>query len=565
MAGQFIGRAPGVGQQHRAVANQRHVRAGTQLDATAHREGVGCGHRIRQIERHVHEPQVGAGRILFDRPANGQSRLTFAARLEGHQAGNRANRRDVADRLVRMAGAARHQAGERRRVDDLPLLGGVVVDVLVRAGRQEARERVHDRQHAAQRQAAGRRHHVLFGDTAFDEALGQLRLEGLDAAVRQQVRVHHHDLGAMAGHREQFVAVGQHDFLGLDGSDAHRHRRRGQRGRRLAKRVERAVDPRDHLAGGGHVVLQRRRAGVEVVGLVTARQSLHERHALALDGVGNEHLRPVGDGGKVRERVAQHGEVVAVAAPDFPAEGAELVFDRPEVADRRHGGIGLQLVVVDDHRDLGEAFVGDRLQRFPDLAFLQLAVAGHHDNAAAAAGIAVGAGHAVGLGNAHAERAGVGGDERRADVGVPRQAVEAAQLRQQVEAELLHGDQQRVERRRIVALRREIDVGIVAVAVRVAQVFGPQPRDDVGGAEARADVARAGLHDHEQGVDAAQVGHHPGAHDRIADPLAHGPKHLARNVRQRVVTNQRAIRKILFTHSFKSTNRRSEVQEQFLS
>ncbi len=200
---------------------------------------------------------------------------------------------------------------------------------------------------------------------------------------------------------------------------------------------------------------------MKVIGLVAARQAFHERHALAFDGVGDKHLGLISDGGEVRQRIAQHGEVVPVAAPHFPPKRAELLFDRAEVADRRDGGIGLQLVVIDDHRDLGETLIGHRLQRFPDLAFLQLAVAGHHDDAAGAAGVAVGAGHAVGLRDAHAERAGVGGDKRRADVGMPRQAVEAAQLRQQVEAEFLHRDQQRIQCRRVVSFRREIDIGIV--------------------------------------------------------------------------------------------------------
>ena len=162
-------------------------------------------------------------------------------------------------------------------------------------------------------------------------------------------------------------------------------------------------------------------------------------------------------------------EVVAVAAPHFPAEGAELLLERAEIADRRDRRVGLELVVIDDHRDVGELLVGHRLQRLPDLPFLQLAVAGHHDDAAAAAGVAVGARHAVGLRDAHAERAGVGRDERRADVGMARQAVQLAQLRQQIEAELLDRDQQRIERRRVVALRREIDVGVFAVAVRIVQ------------------------------------------------------------------------------------------------
>ena len=132
-----------------------------------------------------------------------------------------------------VAGPAGHDTGERRGVDDAPLLGRVVVDVLVGARRQEARERVHDRQHAPQRHAARRRNHVLFGNAALDEAIGQLRLERLDAAIRQQVGIHHDDLGPLARHREQLVAVGEDDLLGRLRRDAHRQRRGRQHRRRL--------------------------------------------------------------------------------------------------------------------------------------------------------------------------------------------------------------------------------------------------------------------------------------------------------------------------------------------
>ena len=122
-------------------------------------------------------------------------------------------------------------------------------------------------------------------------------------------------------------------------------------------------------------------------------------------------------------------------------------------------------------------------------------------------GEALRARHAVGLRDAHAERAGVGGDERRLDVRMARQAAKPAQAMQQVEVELLERDEQRVERRRVVSLRREVDVR--AWRRRCwdrRSVLGPQPRDEIDGAEARADVAGAGLHDHVERVEAADVG-----------------------------------------------------------
>ena len=95
---------------------------------------------------------------------------------------------------------------------------------------------MHDRQHAAQRQAARRRDHVLLGDAALDEPLGQLRLECLDAAVRQQVAVHDHDVGARPGHPQELIAIGENDLFGIPGRGADRLRRAGERQRRQAER-----------------------------------------------------------------------------------------------------------------------------------------------------------------------------------------------------------------------------------------------------------------------------------------------------------------------------------------
>jgi hypothetical protein len=162
---------------------------------------------------------------------------------------------------------------------------------------------------------------------------------------------------------------------------------------------------------------------------------------------------------------------------------------------------------------------------------------GHDHDAAAAARVAVGAGHAVRLGDAHAERAGVGGDERRADVGMSGQPVQLAQPWQQIKTQALGRDQQGVQRRSVVPLRREIDVGSVAVAVRIVQLLGPQPGDEVGGAEARSDVTGTSLHDHEERVDPAQVGDQCRSRCRIGHATAHGAKRLARHVRQCVITN----------------------------
>ena len=114
--------------------------------------------------------------------------------------------------------------------------------------------------------------------------------------------------------------------------------------------------------------------------------------------------------------------------------------------------------MIDDDDDFAETLVGGRLQRLPDLAFLQFAVTGHHDDAPVAPEEPVRARHPVRLRDAHAERAGVGGDERRLDVGVAGQSAKPAQPMNQREVELLERDEERVERGRVVPFRREVDV-----------------------------------------------------------------------------------------------------------
>ena len=126
-------------------------------------------------------------------------------------------------------------------------------------------------------------------------------------------------------------------------------------------------------------------SAMKLVGLVTAGDAFHERHAPALDGVGDQHLRPVGNRIEMNQGIVQRAEVVTVRAPHFPSERAELLFNRTQIAYRGDGGIRLELVVIDDRDNFGKPFVGDRLQRFPDLAFLQFAVTGEDDDLSAAA------------------------------------------------------------------------------------------------------------------------------------------------------------------------------------
>ena len=175
--------------------------------------------------------------------------------------------------------------------------------------------------------------------------------------------------------------------------------------------------------------------------------------------------------------------------------------------------------------------VRGRLERLPELALLELAVAGEHVDAPRAAEHAVGEHEAARLRDAHPERAGARHHlGRRGDVGMAGQAVEAAQLVDQVEVEPAERGQHRVQAGDVVALRRE-------VAVAVAEHLQVEPDDDVERAERRPGMARAGALDHVERVQPAGVGERGGALDRVgverADAVALGLRHVAKAHRER--------------------------------
>src|SRR3990172_4209057 len=102
---------------------------------------------------------------------------------------------------------------------------------------------------------------------------------------------------------------------------------------------------------------------------------LHERHALALDGVSDDNARA----GRRRSRALQRLDdlvlVVAVDLLHLPAEGAPLIGERLLAHDVDDEAVVLDAVAVDDRREVGEAVVRRRHRRLPALALIQLAVA----------------------------------------------------------------------------------------------------------------------------------------------------------------------------------------------
>ena len=103
----------------------------------------------------------------------------------------------------------------------------------------------------------------------------------------------------------------------------------------------------------------------------------------------------------------QRGHVMAIATRNVPAESLEFGLEIAEVARLAHPDIRLHLVVIDNDGNAVDLVIGRGNERFPNLAFLQFAVAGHHKEAAIASRKPIGERHALGFRNAHAKRAGV--------------------------------------------------------------------------------------------------------------------------------------------------------------
>src|SRR5579862_674942 len=102
---------------------------------------------------------------------------------------------------------------------------------------------------------------------------------------------------------------------------------------------------------------------------------LHVRHALALDGVGDDDARAVMRGAGAAEGLEQRGHVVAVDLGDRPVEGAPFRGQRLQPHDLVVARVALQLVVVDDGAEIVELVMRRAHRAFPYLALLQLAVA----------------------------------------------------------------------------------------------------------------------------------------------------------------------------------------------
>ena len=108
---------------------------------------------------------------------------------------------------MRLAGTGRDQPGVVQRVHDLRPLARLVVDLLVRARREKAGERIHDRQQSLARETGGPRDHVLLRDADLEEPRRLSKLDRANATVGREVGVENHDVAMLRNESQQLRAV----------------------------------------------------------------------------------------------------------------------------------------------------------------------------------------------------------------------------------------------------------------------------------------------------------------------------------------------------------------------
>ena len=278
-----------------------------------------------------------------DRPAEKRACLLSVPGLNHCRPGESAEQRDVPHRLMGLARPGRDETRIVECVHDLRALARLVVDLLVRAGREKGGERVDDREQPVPGQPRRRRDHVLLGDPALDEPVRIGELEASHAAVGREIGVEDDQILALCPESDQLVAVRvDHVLVG------HRRARSTRTGLRLAlercrvgvvdtihrlerqrretQRGEALADPLDELRDGPLercVVGRARVPAIRASALPERSGVLHEGHALALDRARNQCLRAVVVRAEGSERRTQRREVVSVAGSDVPAKGAE--------------------------------------------------------------------------------------------------------------------------------------------------------------------------------------------------------------------------------------------------
>jgi hypothetical protein len=106
------------------------------------------------------------------------------------------------------------------------------------------------------------------------------------------------------------------------------------------------------------------------------------------------------------EHGPQRGDVVPIHFRGAKTKRAPFVYERLQILNLARESCRLDLVVIDQGREVGELVLAGAQRGLPDRTFIDLAVAHEHEHAAVAATDALRERHADAIGEAMAERAG---------------------------------------------------------------------------------------------------------------------------------------------------------------
>src|ERR1700704_2480879 len=223
-----------------------------------------------------------------------------------------------------------------------------------------------------------------------------------------------------------------------------------------------------------------------------ARIVLRHRNALAFDGMADDGARSITRRcRRLTENLPQLVDVVAVALGNAKAEARPLVRQRLHALDVEDAAGRLDLVVVDDRRQVGQAVLVGAGGGLPDRPFVDLAVAHQDIDLAVPSGHPCGQRHAEADGKPMAEGARAGFDARNDCFRMAAEKrivmAEAIEFLEREEAPI---GQDRVERQTAMALAQDEAVTLAPVRLGrvVAQEGGIEDADDFDQRECRADM-----------------------------------------------------------------------------
>ena len=201
-------------QHHRPASKQNRIAALADHRAPAERELIVSLKRDRPGRGGDNQPQHAALLGLVNAPPQGLLDLGGVARLDNDTVWKRTEKRNVPQALVGFTRAGRNQSRKVTDVNDLGLFRGVGVNLFVGPRGQKHAEGADDGQKPLKRQPPGGGHHVLLGDSVFDEALGKGILKVPQAAVGGKIGIQHHDVFSFGSQLHQCFPKHVYHFFG---------------------------------------------------------------------------------------------------------------------------------------------------------------------------------------------------------------------------------------------------------------------------------------------------------------------------------------------------------------